>query len=300
MFHSQSKFFEPPAINAAQHAGPREFRTPIWLWPNVLSLDAPVVAVLWQWMFAKSFGIQLHPAALAVLGLGVWIVYVADRIMDGLRQPSHQLEETPRHRFYRVNRATVLPWLAVVCVVMLSISLTEISLALFQFFALAAFAVAIYFAVIHFGPRSLKCQLPKELAVAVLFASGVGMPVLMASNSKDFVAVIGAFAAILWINAVGIECWEARLRVIELRPWKPKLTKILGRHLPGASMVVGIGSALLAASGLRSEAPLYGAIALSAVSLAVLDLAQESLSCDQLRVLADVALLSPLLFLPFA
>jgi hypothetical protein len=299
LFHSQSKFFEPPRINAAEHAGLREFRTPIWLWPNVLSLDAPVVAVLWQWMFAKSFGIQLHPAALAVMGLGVWIVYVVDRIMDGLRQPWLQLEETPRHRFYRVNRATVLPWVGVVCVVMLLIS-TEISLARFKCFVVAACAVAIYFAVIHFGPRSLKCQLPKELAVAVLFASGVGMPVLMASSSKDFVAVIGAFAAILWINAVGIECWEARLRVIELRPWKPKLTKILGRHLPGASMVVGIGSALLAASGLRSEAPLYGAIALSAVSLAVLDLAQESLSCDQLRVLADVALLSPLLFLPFA
>lgn len=31
-------------------------RAPWWLWPNLLSLDAPVVAVAWAWMFSKAWG----------------------------------------------------------------------------------------------------------------------------------------------------------------------------------------------------------------------------------------------------
>jgi hypothetical protein len=41
-----------PAIS-----GERCYRHPIWLLPNLLSLDAPLVAVCWQVLFAKSLGV---------------------------------------------------------------------------------------------------------------------------------------------------------------------------------------------------------------------------------------------------
>jgi hypothetical protein len=31
----------------------------VWLWPNLLSLDAPVVALLWHILFARSFGVRV-------------------------------------------------------------------------------------------------------------------------------------------------------------------------------------------------------------------------------------------------
>ena len=48
-------------------------RAPWWLWPNLLSIDAPLAAVAWAWMFAKAWGVVSVPWQLWVaLGLMVW------------------------------------------------------------------------------------------------------------------------------------------------------------------------------------------------------------------------------------
>ena len=57
-------------------------RTPLWLLPNVLSLDAPVIAVVWQSFFAAVFGTPITIAARVSLGLAVWAIYIADRLLD--------------------------------------------------------------------------------------------------------------------------------------------------------------------------------------------------------------------------
>lgn len=48
---------------------------PPWLWPNLLSLDAPVVAVAWQWLFARVFGADLPAVFHLILGLSVWCIW---------------------------------------------------------------------------------------------------------------------------------------------------------------------------------------------------------------------------------
>ena len=57
--------------------------TPWWLWWNVLSLDAPMVAVAWALVFAKSASVVLPGAEVAALGLVVWLIYTVDRLLDG-------------------------------------------------------------------------------------------------------------------------------------------------------------------------------------------------------------------------
>ena len=42
---------------------------PIWLWPNLVSLDAPVIAALWQHFLSGTLS-PVHPAATVVLALG--------------------------------------------------------------------------------------------------------------------------------------------------------------------------------------------------------------------------------------
>ena len=53
-----------------------------WLWPNLLSLDAPAVALLWQIFFARCFHAKLEPLPSVLLVLAVWLIYAADRTID--------------------------------------------------------------------------------------------------------------------------------------------------------------------------------------------------------------------------
>lgn len=57
-------------------------RTPIWLWPNKLSLDAPLIAVVWQDCLSRAYSIALTPAERITLALTVWVIYLADRFLD--------------------------------------------------------------------------------------------------------------------------------------------------------------------------------------------------------------------------
>src|SRR5947209_6601400 len=61
-------------------------RNPL-LWLNLVCLDAPVVAVLWQWLFGHSFGLQITAAARVALFLTAWLIYLADRFADALSLP---------------------------------------------------------------------------------------------------------------------------------------------------------------------------------------------------------------------
>jgi hypothetical protein len=72
---------------------------PFWLWPNVLSLDAPLVAVSWVWLLKESLGVRFfEESAVWVLAAVVWCVYVLDRILDvwtGKKSPT----DSHRHAF---------------------------------------------------------------------------------------------------------------------------------------------------------------------------------------------------------
>ena len=76
-------------------------RRPLWLLPNLLSLDAPLVAVAWLYMLAKTWGVNYHPEhEYVVLGLVVWVLYVTDRLLDAaVLGDSPRCQE--RHRFHR-------------------------------------------------------------------------------------------------------------------------------------------------------------------------------------------------------
>lgn len=79
---------------------PASPRIPWWLWLNVLSLDAPLVAVLWQWALAQAYGVQMDPVTYSTLGLAVWLIYVVDRVLD--TRPLEGNQALPaRHLFYR-------------------------------------------------------------------------------------------------------------------------------------------------------------------------------------------------------
>ena len=54
------------------------------LWLNLVCLDAPLIAICWQWIFAYSFHLSVRPGHWAALFLTAWIIYLADRLGDSL------------------------------------------------------------------------------------------------------------------------------------------------------------------------------------------------------------------------
>ncbi len=72
----------------------------------MLSLEAPIVAVLWQAALAKAHGIQLTPMLGLGLGLATWTIYVLDRTLDTFGSKADAL--STRHVFYRRHRLLLL------------------------------------------------------------------------------------------------------------------------------------------------------------------------------------------------
>ena len=89
---------------AVPHAG--------WRWINWLALDAVAVAVAWQLVFARMTGARLMPLESVTLGCVVWIIYMADRLLDATTPAGI----ADRHRFAARNFTWLLPTMLVVVV----------------------------------------------------------------------------------------------------------------------------------------------------------------------------------------
>ena len=66
-------------------AGFALLRALIWLWPTILSLDAPAVALVWQALLARVIGLSLATHHVGLLGLSVWLAYATERWIEGWR-----------------------------------------------------------------------------------------------------------------------------------------------------------------------------------------------------------------------
>jgi hypothetical protein len=245
----------------------------LWLWPNLLSLDAPLVAVLWQLLFARCFHIAIDATATALLVLAVWLIYAADRMLDALAHRG----QLPRHEFYRRHWKAVLPVWTGALLFAAWLAWTRLPSELFNRGVLIACTVALYFAVVHL----IRPAWPKELAVGILFALGASVAAWSAVRSAADVEAIVLFSCLCWINCIAIERWERR----EMR-WP---VGILAMAVAGAATLTYLSRPVLSAAEI-----------LSALAFVILDRRSGRISADALRVLADVALLTPVFFLPIA
>lgn len=267
-----------------------------WLWFNILSLDAPTVAVLWQAFLARCLHADVRWPAFVALGASVWLIYVADRLLDSLQSEEGPI--TPRHRFYRVHWRTALRVCGAVLVV-LAIACCYLNAAVLRDGVIMASFVAIYFLGVHAAPGHSRRWWPKELVVGVLFTLGTCLATWTKLGADRYAVIPSAvlFASLCSLNCVAIEFWEwNRLHGNSSAP--PHFWTIwIGRRLSGLALFVAAVSCALAA--LPALRPFFVSIALSALALWWLDQNRSRVSLDALRVLADVSLLSPLLLLGF-
>ena len=263
----------------------------LWEWPTVLSLDAPLVAVLWQALFAQVLGAPLAWYHALLLAAPVWLVYSADRLFDGWqRRPEGA--QTRRHHFYIVRRREVVRvWLAVFAASLLTALFTLRLPELLGGLALLG-ATSGYFARLHLWSRE-RFVVPKEVQVALLFGAGVALFILPNLSAAEVtpwhaLAPLTLFTLLCALNCALISHWEA---AGESQPQRSLLRySSLAAQLPRAALGLTCFALLLTLS-FPGTAPLYGAVAGGA--LALFELERTKLGPAALRVLGDAALLTP-------
>lgn len=278
----------------------RTERTPVWMWWNVLSLDAPSVAFLWALLFARAARVSAPALDAAVLAATVWVIYMSDRLLDGW-SGGHGGGPAERHGFSARHRPLLIACLLAVGATTLWVSFTQLDSATRRAGWMLAGAVTLYFLAVHGARGRLRRFFPKELLVGTIFAAGTTLPAWTrgAEAGKALLAPAVLFGALCALNCIAIECWEHHRGGRQWKgpaPWLPRRAD---------ARIGTIAMLLLAAAGIcacvaaraSAEIELSGACALSLILLMSLEHRSPRLSPAVLRVLADAALLTPALFL---
>jgi hypothetical protein len=260
---------------------------PLWLWPNLLSLDAPIVAVLWQGFFAYRFSLPLRPAGRLVLGLTVWAIYLLDRLLDA-RKPAVILEPA-RHRYYRRHSKIMAAILALALAADTIVAILWLRPAVLHDGLIPLAGVLIYLAAFHLFGKSAK--IPKEIAAAILFTVGTFLTAWSALPRPGLAGPALAFFMLCLANMVAIEAWEWRELPNDAshapHPWTRWLARTYLFWVPLAVIVCAF----------MGHNAWYASIALSAGACALLFWFGRRLPLEARRALVDGVLLSPLLFL---
>ncbi|MGP8253641.1 MAG: hypothetical protein ACLQHF_16550 [Terracidiphilus sp.] len=275
------------------------------LW-HLASLDAPTVALAWAFSFAWAAGTHLQLQAAAVIALGVWTVYVGDRLLDARaalrRQSEHRLRE--RHYFHWRHRRVLAPLAAVAGAAAAILVLGCIPVVARERDSVLAAVSLAYFARVHqtqlSAARRTRPFFPplvtKELLVGVLFAVGCALPALGAAWTTPvdarwvLLGCVAFFAALAWLNCHAIEQWESGAG-------RRSDHALAGFAFGLASL--GLSGGLLLCPGHPRPALLLAAAALSALLIALLDRIRPQLAPVTLRAAADLVLLAPALVIPF-
>lgn len=269
-----------------------------WQWPTVLSIDAPVVAVLWQLLLARVAGLALGWAPPIVLALSVWLAYAADRWIEGWRLDADVIR-TPRHQFYKEYRGPVAAFWVIALAADIVIAFRYLDARdITAGFVLIA-AVAMYLLSHQLVHRDRAWRAPKELCVAALLSAGAVVFVTETPQPGALMMPLGLFALLCFTNCALISVWE---REVDRAHGQTSLAlgrtdhERLIRQLPWMIAVLSAAAAMLDAGAARDAAI---ASAASAILLAVVDRIETTAGRQPARVLADIALMTPAIALLF-
>ncbi len=263
---------------------------------NLLCLDAPLVAIVWQWLFARSFGAHLTWPLRVLLFLTAWLIYLGDRFADTIRLPV----DAPRSERHSFCQEHVVGWwiaIVVIFVVDAALALRTLDLQLFFLGGTLAAICAVYLFLNHlFGGRWRPVPM-KEKAVGVLFAAGTTLAVVgqLPGLTISFAFAVVLFAMLCTLNCLCIASWERELDTAQGKtslltgwPSTERALRPLGLFIVAMALVLMIVW--------RFAAPLWLCLAASALLLNRLQTA-TSLPRDNRTALADLVLLTPLVVL---
>jgi hypothetical protein len=273
-------------------------KNPIILW-HILSLDAPTVATLWTWFVAHTIPLTLPTFSLLAMFLAVWLLYAADRILDARIIDTHLIASPTttgleaRHLFHHHHRRAFLTGIAIAATT-LALLLPRLEAAAIHLYLILGAFLAAYFIFIHATDSAHR--LPKEIAVGIFFAAATFIPTVARRPDLRLTLLPSAilFATLCSLNCLFIYAWEHD----HLQQAHP-ITRLALRHLPFLAILITLTGATLPTLNHHTLWPIPLATALSSTLLLLLHRYRRTIAPTTLRACADLALLIPILFLPF-
>jgi hypothetical protein len=231
------------------------------------------------------------------MAFAVWILYAADRLLDArLLDTSHAntAELEARHIFHHRHRQAFLIGIAIAAAA-LAVLLPGLDSVAIRLYLIEGTLLFAWFIILHATRNAYR--LPKEIAVGLFFSAATFIPIVAREPDLRATLLPAAilFAALCSLNCLFIYAWEHDHPSNTAHP----TTRIAIAYLYPlviTTAIAGAGLAMLAPSPAKS---IGVACTLTAVLLLVLHRNRRRLSRIDQRVAADLALLTPLLLLPF-
>ena len=287
---------KPRKIVESRPTTPHKRITPI-VWLNLVCLDAPIVAIMWQWFFARNFHVSLTASSRAALFLTAWLIYLVDRLADA-RSLNGNESRSLRQQFCQRHRSAWLVAIGCLTLINLWIISRQLDRATVHI-GIAIGAVSLFYLGLNYWLGKVWRFLPvKEICIGCLFASGTLAALLpRVELSATFILTFVLFAALCSLNCISIAVWECDLdRAQGKDSIATRWAKVSSCLRPAliALAIFGIVMGLVT----TALAPVYGCIGVSALLLGLLDWSGERIPRDERTALADLALLTPLLLFP--
>jgi hypothetical protein len=208
---SKTQSYQLPKESARAFAARPLIRRRPWLWLNLTCLDAPIVAVLWQAVFARTFHLGLTGASQIALFLTAWLIYLADRFADAIALPL-DVPKSLRQEICLRYREGWVSLLVIVAAVDAFVVWSQLDPQIFGRGSWLGGAAIIYLTVNYVFGKLWRFLPLKEIAIGFLFAAGTlftsatQRPV---TASLLFMAFF--FACLCSLNCMSIAVWERDL-----------------------------------------------------------------------------------------
>ncbi|MES2997008.1 MAG: hypothetical protein V4733_09385 [Verrucomicrobiota bacterium] len=273
---------------------PENERKPWWLLPNLLSLDAPIVALVWLYIYERCWRLYIPWYAYVSLGLAVWAIYAADRLFDvAISEGSNRLE--PRHEFHRKHRNWFRTGALLAFVSAALLTILRMPSAIYIYLGAGAVLVAAFFGLAMVAKQE-RIEIPylKNIIAGVTFAYGTAMTANLFRGEFNLFTMLRStefisFAVLCVLNISAIDLWEhaARAKDEEIAAADELALTLPLTLLGGTALVFALRDEI------QTTRPFFYAILVSTALLYILNRNRPYLSTNVLRVLADAALIVP-------
>ncbi|HEV2096785.1 MAG TPA: hypothetical protein VGQ82_09800, partial [Chthoniobacterales bacterium] len=262
------------------------------LWLNLVCLDAPLVAVAWQWLFGRAFAIEIGNEARAALFLTAWLIYLVDRFVDSLAFDVASVNSL-RQMFCARHRGAWSTGLLVgaaadACLIWRRLD-GEIVRA-----GLVVGLLALTYLTLNWIGRLWRMVPIKEIAIGSVFALGATLVPLVriGTMNVDFLLALFPFAAVCSLNCISIAVWERRLDTAQGKWSIATHYPLTGKRIRFLAIVIAAFSCALV--GWATEAAsVFGCVAVSSLLLGGLHSERARLRRDERVAVADLVLLTP-------
>jgi hypothetical protein len=258
---------------------------------NVICLDAPLVAIAWQALFARTQHVFLPIPSRAALFATAWLIYLADRVGDSFSIPPGA-PISRRQQFARRHRAFLFGLIGIATAADL-VAILRLDRRTAIAGSIVGSGSAVYLVLNQFFGRTWSTLPVKEIAIGALFAGGV---VASFGTTGAHAVPFAWFATLCMLNCISIAFWEQQLDAEQQRISLATRFSNL-RALPSTACVALALIAISCAARSQNGIVLL-TIATSSALLLLLNV--FPLQTDKRTALADLVLLTPLLALPFA